>query len=316
MSELGDIMGEDFEAEYQKKRQRAREEASKVSKEMLMEIAYEAIENGGFKGEEPRFRFNGEEVDHDVLLMESPQQDLQKFRHQLGDDAISMGMFHVDELFSLAFQSNMIELVDRIEEDEYYLVVGRYQEKTQTKGDGTEEVYYNINPVRGILPLNVAKKYADKFQEQMEGSSIEEQAEDQGTTEEDDFDLGDDNNEVTEDDVVQIFHAVGNKKAEILEGVASGDEDSIEKLISVTNNNLDGSAEREFILDVFEDNVEEIEGRGEEEEEEDDDLDLGGLDDDEEEDEDEGDDLDMDDSPTDEGSDDSDEESEDPSDWF
>jgi hypothetical protein len=283
MGELGDILGDEFEDKYEEKRKQAREEATKVGKKMLMEICYEAIKNEGFKGEEPRFRFSGENLDHDVLLMESPQRDLQKFRHQLGEDAMSMGMFHVDTLFSLAFQSNMIELIDRIEEDEYYLVVGQYEENIETSGDGSEEVYYNINPVRGILPLNVAKDYADKFEEEMQGTSIEEQAKDQESEEdttqkEDDSDIdlgGTEVDTIDESEIIQVFQGIGNKAPEILESVAEGDSTAMDKLTTVTNNNIEGEASKERILDVFEDNVEPIEGRGEEEDE--DGLDLGGI---------------------------------------
>jgi len=322
MSELGDIMGDDFEEQYQEKRQQAREEASKVEKEVLMEIAYEAINNGGFKGEEPRFRFSGPNVQHDVLLMESPDRDLQKFRHQLGDDAMTMGMFHLDTLFSIVFQSNMIDMLDKIEEEEYYLVVGRYQEKTQTNGNGEEETYYNINPVRGIVPLAIAKKYADKYEEKMAGSSVEEQSEEQNNeSSDDDMDLGglEDDDSVSDEDIVKVFKQIGKKAENVLVSVAEGNEDMIDKLVNVTNNNLSDEADRERILDVFEENVDDIEGRGEDEE---DDMDLGGLDDDLE---DEADELegdltdDGDDEPEEESessSDESDDEDSDPSDWF
>lgn len=321
MSELGDIMGDEFESEYQEKRQQAREEASKVDKEVLMEIAYEAINNGGFKGEEPRFRFSGPNVQHDVLLMESPDRDLQKFRHQLGDDAMTMGMFHLDTLFSIVFQSNMIDMLDKIEEDEYYLVAGRYQEKTQTNGSGEEETYYNINPVRGIVPLSIAKKYADKYEEKMAGSSVEEQSEEQNTeSSDDDMDLGglDDDEGVSDDEIIAVFKEIGSQAEDVLKAVASGEEDMMDKLVNVTNNNLSGEADREHILDVFEDNVDEIEGRGEEEEEEDDGMDLGDLGgDSDDEEESEEDDV----TPTDDGGDEEeesadDDEDSDPSDWF
>lgn len=326
MGKLGDIMGDDFENKYQKKSQERREEARKVSKETLMEIAYKAIHGGGFDGEEPRFRFDGENVDHDVLLMSSPEENLSKFQWPLGDDAKTQGMFHLDQLFSCAFQENMLHLLERIKTDEYYLVVGRYQEKTQTDSDGTEDVYYNINPVRGIVPLEVAKKYADEYESKMEGSSVEEQAKQQkeemegSDDSEDDTDLSGldgGGSEVSDDDIVSVFKAVGDQSPKVLEKVANGDSDTMDKLVEVTNNNLDGEASRERILDVFEDNVEEIDGRGEDEEDGDGDMDLGGLGDD-------------DDSGSEDGSDDSEEEaetsddsgssdgdgSEDPSDWF
>jgi len=319
MSELGDIMGDEFEEDYQEKRSRRREEASKVDKKTLMEICYEAINNGGFKGEEPRFRFSGAEVDHDVLLMESPDDDLETFRWPLGDSAKTQGMFHVDELFSLAFQENMLDLLSKIETGEYYLVVGRYEERTETDSNGKEETYYNINPVRGIVPLKVGKKYADQYEEQMQGSSPQEQAEQQQSESSDDSDSdidlsGADDNSVSDDDIVQIFHAVGDKAADLLQSVVEGDSTSMDKLVTVTNNNLDGEADRERILDVFEENVDFIKGRGEEEDG--DDLDLGGIGDDSDDEEEVA-------APTDGGGSDTSSDSSgdggdssDPSDWF
>jgi hypothetical protein len=319
MSELGDIMGDDFEEEYQEKRSRRREEASKVDKPTLMEICYEAINNGGFKGEEPRFRFSGDSVDHDVLLMESPDDDLETFRWPLGDTAKTQGMFHVDELFSLAFQENMLDLLSKIETGEYYLVVGRYEERTETDSNGNEETYYNINPVRGIVPLSVGKKYADQYEDQMEGSSPEEQAEQQQSESSDDsdsdIDLSDaDDSSVSDDEIVQIFHAVGDKAADLLQSVVYGDSTSIDKLVTVTNNNLDGEADRERILDLFEEKVDNIDGRGEEED--DDDLDLGGLGDDSDDEEEVPAPTDGGGSDTSSESSDDDGDSSDPSDWF
>lgn len=310
MSELGDILGEEFEEEYEEKRQSRRQEASKVETPVMMEICYEAINNGGFKGEEPRFRFSSNTVDHDVLLMESPEDDLDTFRWPLGDTAKSQGMFHVDQLFSLAFQENMLDLLNKIETDEYYLVVGKYEETTQSNGSGEEETYYNINPVRGIVPLSVAKKYADKFEEKMGGSSIEEQSEEQNSSSSDDsssdVDMGGLDDGVSDKDIVEVFQGVGNKAPNVLEAVSEGDSDMMDKLVNVTNNNLDGDTDREHILDVFEDNVESIDGRGEDS---DDGLDLGGIDSDDDGSTDQSSDKEQED-PTDGG------ESEDPSDWF
>lgn len=283
MSELGDIMGEEFEEKYEEKARQAREEATKISTETMMEICYEAINNEGFKGEEPRFRFTGANVNHDVLLMESPDDDLEKFQWSLGDTAKTQGMYHVDELFSLAFQENMLDLLTKIERDEYYVVVGKYEERTEQQGDGTEETYYNINPVRGIVPLNVAKKYADKYEDKMAGSSIEEQAEEQESDSSDDdsdMDLGglDEDSGVSDDDIFKVFKHVRDEAPSVLRGVAGGDEEMIDKLVGVINQNVDGEAGKEHVLDVFEEEIDEIDGRGEDEDE-DDDIDLGGIED-------------------------------------
>jgi len=293
MSKLSDIMGDEFAQKYESKREERREQARRVGKETLMEICYQAIEGGGFDGEEPRFRFDADEIDHDVLLMESPSQDLQKFRHQLGDDAMTLGMFHLDQLFSCAFQNEMLDLLDKIEKDEYYVVVGRYQEKTQEDGSGKSQTYYNINPVRGIVPIEVARQYSDNYKEQLEGATVEQQAEEQqAEVEEDedddsDVDLGgisEEESGVDRDKIIKVFHAIGTDAPEVLEAVADGEQDAMDKLVAVSNNNLDSDADRERILDIFEEEVEEIPGRGEDEEDEDDGIDLGGIGADEEED--------------------------------
>jgi hypothetical protein len=314
MSELGDIMGEEFEEEYQEKANEARQEARKVSTELMMEICYEAVNNGGFKGEEPRFRFAGENVDHDVLLMESPEDDLQTFRWPLGDDAKTQGMFHVEQLFSLAFQENMLDLLSKIEVDTYYLVVGEYEETTQQQGDGTEETYYNINPVRGIVPLTLAKEYADEYESQLESTSVEEQSQQQSSDNDSDSGISlddDSSDEVTESDVAEIFQAIGNDNKEVLEKVAAGNSEITDKVVSKTQNELAGDADREYILDVFEDSVTDIDGRGEEE---DDDIGIDLDSDSDSDDETESSDDTGSDEPTSETS--SDDEDEDPSDWF
>lgn len=289
MGKLGDILGNDFEEEYQAKRQQRRDEANKVEKSLLMEICYKAIEGGGFDGEEPRFRFDAGNVDHDILLMESPDTDLETFRWPLGDTAKTQGMFHLNQLFSLAFQENMLDLLDKIETGEYYLVVGRYEETTQSNSDGNEETYYNVNPVRGIVPIEVAQQYSDDYESQMSGTSVEQQAEQQSSSNGDDGDsgsdvdlggLGDDEPETTDDDIIEVFRVVGDQAPSVLKSVADGDDDAIEKLCGVVQSNIDGDVEDEHTLDVFEDNIEPIPGRYENDSSDDDDIDLGELDND------------------------------------
>lgn len=293
MGKLGDILGDDFEEEYENKRREVEEQRRKVSQETMMEICYEAIEGGGFDGEEPRFTFDAGEVDHDVVLMESPQNDLHKFRHEFEQSGgVSLGMFHMGDLWSCVFNEDMVAMVDKIEEDEYYVVVGQYKENIQNAGTEDEEKYINISPVRGIVPLEVAKNYADKFDSAMSGSDKQSQAEQQNQESssddsDDDVDVGgldEDSGEVDRDKIIKVFHAIGDDAPQVLKDTASGDETAIDKLVKVTNQNLDSEADRERILDIFEEEVEEIEGRGEEEEEDDDDLDLGGLGDDDEDD--------------------------------
>lgn len=270
MSKLGDIMGDEFADKYENNRQAAEERRRKVSQETMMEICYEAINNGGFEGDEPRFRFEDEEVTHDVALMESPQSQMEKFIHELGQSGgMSMGMFHMGDLWSCVFNDDMVEMVDKIEEDEYYVVVGRYTENIENAGTDNEEKYINISPTRGIVPIEVAKEYADKYGSALSGTDSNTQAEQQNQT----SDSGSsDDSASTEERVLQVFEAVGNKKPEVLEGTSNGDEDAMEALTTVVNNNVSESVDRETILDVFEDNVEDIDGRGEEEDG--DDLDI------------------------------------------
>jgi hypothetical protein len=338
MGKLGDILGDDFEEEYENKRREVEEQRRKVSQETMMEICFEAVEGGGFDGEEPRFTFDAGEVDHDVVLMESPQNDLHKFRHEFEQSGgVSLGMFHMGDLWSCVFNEDMVAMVDKIEEDEYYVVVGRYQENIQDAGTEDEEKYINISPVRGIVPLEVAKEYAEKYDSAMSGSDKQSQAEQQNKDEEssddeDDVDVGDlggdggdggDGGEVDSDKVIKVFHTIGDEAPQVLKETAAGDNDAISKLVKVTNKNLDGDADKERILDIFEDEVEEIEGRGEDEEEEDDDLDLDGLGDEDEDEDDDGDgeedeSEDAEEDDTTESSDESDDEDEDEGvdDWF
>jgi len=290
MSKLSDVMGEEFAEEYQEKRDAARREARRVEKPTLMEACYHAVHGDGFEGEDPRFTFEGNEVDHDVLLMESPDSNIQKFKNEFPNGGMSLGMFHMNELFSCAFNEDMLDVLDNIEEDEYYVVVGRYEEKRDVDSNGEEEVYYNINPVRGIVPLEVAKQYADKFDQNMDGKSVEEQAQEQnsgsssGSSDSDSVDISGGTEAVTDadrSDIIEVFQAVGSKQKEILEETAAGSDEHMDILVSTVQDNTTGTAEEERVLDIFEEEVEEIDGRGEDEDEDDavDIPDIGGSDD-------------------------------------
>lgn len=283
MGELGDVLGEDFEKQYESKVQERRQKAQRVTSDTMKQICHFAINEGGFKGEEPRFTFDEGDIQHDVLLMQAPEKDIQKFRHKLGDSAVSLGMFHLDKLFSCAFNEGLVELVDKIEEGEYYLVVGRYQQKTEMK-DGEERTYNNMSPVRGIAPIAKAKQMAEAYQSETDGSSVEEQAAEQtGSSDESSSSSGGvqvgKNKEVEDSDVIRVFQAVADGSPQVLKQVASGDSDALSKLTNVVNDNTSGKEVGiERVADLFEQEVDEIEGRHEEEEEEDDDgIDLGGL---------------------------------------
>jgi len=295
MSELGDILGDEFEEEYEKQSARGSRQASKVQDKEMMEICYKAINDDGFEKDEPRFSYPTNAGEVDVLLMNSPENDLQTFRFELGDTGMSQGMFHMGDLFSCGFQENMLDMLDKVELDTYYVIVGEYEEVTQTDDDGNTDTYYNINPVRGIVPLKAAKSLADKYEQQMGGTSIEEQSQAQSTssdsTESDqteeststdsddtpDIGIGDsDNDEVSKESILPIFSAVGEQQSSILEGVSNGDSDAIDNLVGITQDNVDENPDKERVLDVFEEEVEEIDGRGEDEED-DDGIDLGGI---------------------------------------
>jgi len=292
MSDLGDVFGSDFEKKYNQKEQMRQEQRRKVDKESLMEACWHAVEGDGFDGEEPRFTFDAGEVEYDVLLMQAPENNMQKFIHEFGDDGQTLGMFHLGELFSCAFLGDMQKLISKVEQGEHYIVVGTYQENPK---ENSSEVYYNINPVAGIAPIAQAKKYADKMDEQMQGSSIQEQAEQQSEDEQiddtddedDDMDLDgldDEDDKPDEEDVVKVFKVVSNKKEQIIRDVAGGDDNALEKLTGFVNKNTSGNATEEYIADTFEEHIQDIEGRGEDEE---DNMDLGDLDDDEDDNDDE-----------------------------
>lgn len=291
MSDLGDVFGDDFEQKYNQKEQMRQEQRRKVGKEDLMEACWHAVEGDGFDGEEPRFTFDAGEVEYDVLLMQAPENNMQKFIHEFGDDGQTLGMFHLGELFSCAFLGDMKKLISKVEEGEHYIVVGSYQENPK---ENSSEVYYNINPVAGIAPIAQAKKYADKMDEQMQGSSIQEQAEQQSEDEQmdtsddgdDDMDLDgldDEDDKPAEEDVVKVFKVVSNKKEQIIRDVAGGDDSALEKLTGFVNKNTDGGADEEYVADTFEEHIQDIEGRGEDEEDE---IDLGDSDEDEDDDDD------------------------------
>lgn len=314
MSKLGDVFGDDFEQKYNQKEQMRQERRRKVGKEDLMEVCWHAVNGDGFDGEEPRFTFDAGEVEYDVLLMQAPENNMSKFIHGFGDDGKTLGMFHLGELFSCAFLGDMKQLIGKVEEGEHYIVVGTYQEN-----ESNGETYFNINPVAGIAPIGQAKSYADKVDEQMEGSSIQEQAQEQsGESDEssdggDDFDLDDESSEPDESDVMKVFEAVSNKKAQIIRDVAGGDNDSLAKLTKFVNKNTSGGADEDYVADIFEENIDSIDGRGDDDEDE---FDLGDDDDEEDDDMDLGDDDEDDDNTEEPETSDDDGDDEGVEDWF
>lgn len=274
MGELGDILGDDFEEQYESETQRRREQRNRVGEEELKAICYKAVEGDGFEGEKPRFTYEGGDVPHDVLLMETYDGDLGKFKNSFKNGGMSVGMFHLDTLMSCAFGEDMMDIVNKIQPNTYYIVVGRYEEKTEMR-DGTKETYYNVNPVRGIVPLPQAKKFAENYESSKSQSSIEEQKQDQGTSDTTETEDEEDDTPSPEEQTVKIFEAVSNKKPELLHNVADGDEDAFNTLVSVVNDHAQSDISEDTVYDTFEAEIEEID----DEEEEDDDIDLGGLDD-------------------------------------
>lgn len=319
MSDLEEVFGSDFAQEHESETNKRRQKRNKVEKETLKDICYKAVKGDGFKGSEPRFVYEGDAVPHDVLLMQAPESSMEKFKHSFDNGGMSMGMFHLDELFSCSFNEDMVSLLDRIEEGKHYIVVGRYEEKTVQKS-GSEEKYLNINPVRGIVPLKVAQKYAEKRESEKAASSVDEQREDQtGSDDETSEDESMSMDEVTDDDILEVLKFVAKKKEEVIAAVADGDKDALSKLVTVANKNIDGEVTEEHVRKVFEAEIQEIDD-GEEEE---DDMGLDGLDmdDDEEEEEEPEPEPDTSDEPESEpeeteSSADSDDDEEDVDDWF
>lgn len=270
MSELGDVLGSDFESKYEETTQRNRQTKVSVDKETVMAICDKAINGDGFDGENPRFRYTGAELPHDVLLMETYDGDLGKFKNSFENGGMSLGMFHLDNLMSCAFNEDMLDVVDKIEPDSYYIVIGTYEEKKVQK-DGNEKTYYNVNPVRAVVPLHRAKKLANEYEGTTDGSSVEEQRDDQ---------QGSSSGPDKDDLILKVLNKIAEKKEDLITQTADGDETALQKITTIANNNLDPEITQSDIVRVFEAEIGEIDD-GEDEEEEDD-FDLGGLDDEEE----------------------------------
>jgi len=316
MSDLEEVFGDEFADEYENKTNERRNKRNKVEEDTLKDICYKAVKGDGFKGSEPRFVYEGDSVPHDVLLMQAPESSMEKFKHSFDNGGMSMGMFHLDELFSCTFNEDMVSLLDRIEEGQHYIVVGKYEERTVQKSN-KEEVYLNINPVRGIVPLKVAQKYAEKRESEKEASSVEEQREEQTGGDSSASESESTSNEKPSDEqILKVLKYVADNKGEVIEAVADGDEDAFNRLVGVADSNIDGEVTEDHVREVFEAEVQEIDD-GEEDEE--DDMGLDGLDmgDDEEEEEPEPEpEPEPEDDDTSDSSDDSDDEEEDVDDWF
>ena len=266
--ELSEVFGDDFAQDYQSERQEREQARRRVDEETLKEICFKAVQGDGFSGSEPRFTYTADAVDHDVFLLQAPENKFEKFKNPYDDGGMSVGMFYVgDDIYSCSFSEDMMQLVEKIEEGKHYIVIGNFEEARVEKG-GETNIYFNLNPVRGIVPVKVAKKWAQQRSEEKSGSSVEEQKEDQGV------DDSESSAEVTDSDIMNVFNAVKKRKSEVLRNVADGDEEALSKLTALADNNLDGDVTEEHVREVFESEIEEIDD-GEDEE---DDMDLGDLD--------------------------------------
>lgn len=311
MSELADVFGDDFAEDYEETRQEKREKRNRVEEETLKEICYKAV-NGGFKGEEPRFTYEGDAIPHDVFLVQAPDSKFHKFKRQFENGGMSVGMFHMEDVYGCNFNEEMVNLVDRIEEGKHYIAIGNFKEERRTS-NGEENVYKNIN-IRGFVPIAAAKKYAQQRDEQKSESSIEEQKEDQGI---EDGDTGT-VTEVTDEDVMEVIKAVKGKKPDVLRDVADGDEEAFDNLVKLVDKNKEGDVDEDHVYEVFESQIEEIDD--EEEEDDDDDIGLDDLDmDDDEDDSSEettSDDESEEDTSSDESSDEDEDDADDIDEWF
>jgi hypothetical protein len=162
MGQLAAVFGESFENEYIAERDKQQHEDSRLDDETKEKICHKAICSGEFDGDDPRFTFQNDGVEHDVVLMESPEQNLGKFIHTYEDGGMSVGMFHLSELWSCNFDKERVDLVEQIKMDQYYLVIGECTEKATTSTRGKERIYKNISQVRDLIPLSEVHMIAEK----------------------------------------------------------------------------------------------------------------------------------------------------------
>lgn len=180
MTNLEDAFGEEFAQGVQDTIQEKRRERNQVTEEQKAHIARQAINEGRFSEENPRFQFTTDNnITHNVLLMQVPEMQnrtVWEFLEEPWEGAARLPLDYLGEWMSCTFPDK--NDVKQLDAGDWYIIIGGIDTYTTEDGEEGESVY----PVRGLLSLEQAKEYAEEGLEE-EGFPAAEDEED--TTSED-----------------------------------------------------------------------------------------------------------------------------------
>lgn len=160
MTDLEDAFGEEFAQGVQNTIQEKRRERNRVTEEQKAHIARQAINEGKFDEENPRFQFTTENgITHNVLLMQVPEMQnrtVWEFLEEPWEGAARLPLDYLGEWMSCTFPDK--NDVKQLDAGDWYIIIGGIDTYTTDDGEEGESVY----PVRGLLSLEQAKQYAEE----------------------------------------------------------------------------------------------------------------------------------------------------------
>lgn len=294
MDELSDAYGEEFASNLQDKIRERQQERESLSDTARAGIANKAINEQAFDSGDPMFQYQDPEtgITHDVLLMEVPDPESKTFwsmKNELDSGAVSLPLLYLGEFMSCLFNDK--EEAKKLEPGNFYIVSGRLSQWEDDQGRMRDQV----QPVRGVMDHEEAKKLAEKVledsditePEQPEPAEQVNEPEPEPEEEEDEdessgggvgsFALGDEDEEddedelVTQDEIDELVEGFAEQEEAVWE--LNAEDERFEKLVqAVTHNheNLDFENE-DHIEEVAPMVLDRIEREQEDEEDDDDD---------------------------------------------
>lgn len=161
MSELEDVFGEEFAQHVQEKTAERRQERNRLTEEQMAEVAHLAINEGKFEEGDPQFTYTTDNgITHNILLMQVPDPENGEVWEHLGepwDGAARLPLDYLGEWYWCTFPDKK-DVAD-LSQGDYAIIAGSIEENEGDDG----QIYKSVYPVRGMLLLNKAKDYAEKY---------------------------------------------------------------------------------------------------------------------------------------------------------
>lgn len=247
MGELEDTFGAEFAEKVQQRTQERRAEREKISEETARTISHLVINEEQFGEGDPMFTYSTDEgVQHDVLLMQlgdPASGSIWSQVRELESGAVSVPLDYLGQWVWSIF--NDPSMARQMEEDQYYIVVGRLDEWEREDGTTQDQ----MAPVRGVIGLEQAKELASEALEAQGFAGETEEVEPEPEEEEVGGILasGSDSEEeepeepslpVTYSDVANVVEHLGEEEEEVWE--VTEDHEELDTLLTVVCGRLDG----------------------------------------------------------------------------